>query len=340
MWAAIQAIEYYLPDEVLSNEQLESLSEEWTAEKIQASSGIISRRIAGANQCASDLAVEAGRRLFESRACAPDEVDFLLLCTQSPDYFLPTLACIVQDRLGLKNSVGALDINLGCSGFVYGLGLAKGLIETGQATNVLLITADTISRYLREDDLATRILFGDGAAATLISAVETAKQDAPPIGNFIYGSDGAGANHLIVHAGAARALAEANSMSLTRQDPDDGTVSMTMNGPEVFSFTLREVPKLVSRVAEASGISFDQVRWFVFHQANRFILEHLRKKLEIPDDRFCTAMSHCGNTISSTIPIALKEIMVKGELSLNDRVLIVGFGVGLSWAGTTLRWTA
>lgn len=339
MWATIEAIEYYLPETVLSNEELAAQSDEWTAEKIRANSGIDERRIVAPGECASDLAVAAANKLFASGRCSPDDIDYLLVCTQSPDYFLPSTACIVQERLGLPTAVGALDFNLGCSGFVYGLGLAKGLIESGQARNVLLITSETVSRYLRPDDLAVRILFGDGAAATLVRGVEECQSTSPPIGAFTYGTDGSGAEHLMVRNGAMRALANSSRCADPAAPSDTGPTTAFMNGPEIFAFTLREVPKLVRNVLESSGIELDEVRWFVFHQANQFILDHLQKKLHIPREKFCIAMSHCGNTISSTVPIGLKELTDQSKLRLNDPILVIGFGVGLSWAGTMLRWT-
>jgi 3-oxoacyl-[acyl-carrier-protein] synthase-3 len=340
MWAAIQAIEYFLPERVLTNAELALLSDAWTADKIRANTGVESRRIADPGQTASDLAVEACSKLFRSGACTANEVDYLIYCTQSPDYFLPTTACILQHRLGLRNAVGALDLNLGCSGFVYGLGLAKGLIETGQSRKVLLVTSETLSRYLPQDDLGVRVLFGDGAAATLVGAVPATESDVPPIGRPLYGSDGGGAEHLIVRKGAMRAKVGGNGSGDITSGQNGSAAVLSMNGPEIFAFTLKVVPELLDRVLEQSGNSKEDVRWFVFHQANGFLLEHLRKKVSVPKDRFCVAMSHSGNTTSSTIPIALRELMTRGELVSEDRVMLLGFGVGLSWSGAMLRWVA
>ena len=170
MQAQISAIEYYFPTNVVTNEDLARDFPEWTPAKILEKTGIAERRLAAADQCSSDLAVEAAEKLFQSGACQRSEVDYLLLCTQSPDYFLPSTACLLQDRLGIPQTAGALDFNLGCSGYVYGLGLAKGLIETGQARKIVLITAETYSKFMHPSDKSVRPLFGDAAAATLISA--------------------------------------------------------------------------------------------------------------------------------------------------------------------------
>lgn len=352
MSAAIQAIEYSLPETVLTNAELASYSDQWTAEKIVAKTGIVERRLARRDQCATDLGVAAAEKLFDSGTTAPSDIDYLLLCTQSPDYFSPSSACLIQQRLGLPKDVGALEFNLGCSGFVYGVGLAKGLIESRQADRVLLITAETYSKYLRPEDLAVRTIFGDGAAATLVEAVDGDSSDTPWIGPMCYGTDGRGAPHLIVEDGGMHARAQrsdghlnGNGSAATSKNGSTATAKgclapLRMNGPEVFTFTLNVVPQLVRDVLARSGSGLDDVRWFVFHQANHYMLEHLRKKIEIPPERFCVAMSHCGNTVSSTIPIALKTLMDCDQLATGDRVMLVGFGVGYSWAGTMLTWNA
>lgn len=342
MQAAIRAIEYDLPEACLSNADLAAKFPEWRVDKIQAKTGIERRRIAGPEEFASDLAVRAASRLFATGACSAGEIDYLLLCTQSPDYFLPTTACLVQDRLGLPTSAGALDFNLGCSGFVYGLGLAKGLIETGQARNVLLITAETYSKFLHPDDRGTRTIFGDAAAATLIRGVEgPGGASASRIGPFVYGTDGRGAPNLIVRAGGLRQPRSAESARPSRDEGGNLRVddNLYMNGPELFTFTIREVGPAVERLLDRSGASMDSVDLFVFHQANRFMLEHLRSQLGIPEEKFYLALSHCGNTVSSSIPIALKEAENAGVLRADQLVLTMGFGVGYSWAGAMLRWS-
>lgn len=336
--AAISGIEYHLPNEKLSSQQLANEFPEWSVEKIDAKTGIAERHIASETECSSDLAVEAATKLFRSGVCQPEEIDYVLFCTQSPDYFLPTTACLIQSRLGIPQSAGALDYNLGCSGFVVGLGLAKGLIETGQATKVLLLTGETYSKFVHRRDKSVRTLFGDAAAATLVAAIERTGQ--PPIGPFIYGTDGSGAGNLIVSTGGMRNPRTAETASL--YEDESGNVrsqdNLFMNGAEVFNFTLRTIPGCVTALLDRAELGMEAVDLFVFHQANQYMLDHLRKKTKIPEQKFLIAMSHCGNTVSSSIPIALKDAQLSGRLRPEQLVMLVGFGVGYSWAASLVRW--
>jgi 3-oxoacyl-[acyl-carrier-protein] synthase-3 len=332
MHAAVRAIEYFLPQDTLSTNQLSAQFPDWSVAKIDAKTGIECRHISAPEECASDLAVEAAKKLFASGACRPEEIDYVLLCTQSPDYFLPTTACLVQDRLGIPTSAGALDFNLGCSGYIYGLGLAEGLICSGQASRILLLTAETYSKFLNPQDRSVRTIFGDAAAATLLTAVDT---DAPLLGPFVYGTDGAGGEHLMVPAGGMRRPHSAATAVETEDDQGNRRApdNLFMNGPEIFNFTLSAVPASIHRLLEKSKLSLDQVDLFVFHQANRYMLDHLRKRMAIPPEKFIVAMQSCGNTVSSTIPIALKHAqIVQGSL-----LMLVGFGVGYSWGATLWR---
>lgn len=336
MRAYVKALETFLPATVLTNEELEP-STGWTAEKIEGKTGIAERRIAGATELSSDLAVSAAERLFASGACAPSDIDFVLLCTQSPDYLLPTTACLVQDRLGIPTSAGALDFNLGCSGFVYGLSLAKGLIETEQATKILLLTAETYSKFIHPEDRSVRTLFGDAASATLVLG---AKVNDGGLERFIFGTDGSGAGHLIVPTSALRKRRSEASAQVVEDESGNRRSEdhLFMNGSEVFAFTLREVPKAVNALLARAGDTLDTIDLFVFHQANAFMLEHLRKKLKLPPEKFVVAMREVGNTVSSTIPLALRHAVEAGRLKPGMRVMLVGFGVGYSWAGCILRW--
>jgi 3-oxoacyl-[acyl-carrier-protein] synthase-3 len=337
MQAAIRAIVSYLPGKVLSNDQLAAEFTDWTAAKISEKTGIDERRVTTEDECSSDLAVQAGQRLFDSGACAPSDIDYVLLCTQSPDYFLPTTACMVQHRLGIPTTSGAIDFNLGCSGWVAGLGLANGLILSRQARRVLLITAETYSKFIHPADKSVRTIFGDAAAATLVEAVE---DGAGGIGPFVYGTDGSGAANLIVPTGGMRRPRTAETAVV--QEDDQGNRrsqdNLFMNGPEIFNFTLRIVPPMVNGLLERAGLAVGDVDWFVFHQANHYMLEHLRKKLKVPAEKYPIIMRHCGNTVSSTIPIALESMIAEGKVRSGQRVMVVGFGVGYSWAAAMLRW--
>ena len=337
MRATVAAIEYHFPEHRLTNEQLAAEFPEWSVEKIEEKTGIAERRIAAEGECASDLGVAAARKLFDSGACSPADIDYILFCTQSPDHFLPTTACVMQQRLGIPTSAGALDFNLGCSGFVYGLGLAKALVETGQATNVLLVTAETYSKFIHPKDKSVRTLFGDAGAATLVRGV--AGDDAF-IGPFVYGTDGGGAKNLIVPTGGMRQRTGPPEEEAT-VDADGNLraeANLYMNGPEIFTFTLRAVPKVVQELLARTGKGLGDIDLYVFHQANQFMLEHLRKKLKIPTDKFFVGMRHCGNTVSCTIPIALKQAAEEGRIQPGHLVMLVGFGVGYSWAATLIRW--
>lgn len=337
MSAFIKAIEYDLPEGLLTNEMFAIEFPEWSVEKIEEKTGIAVRRIAAKDECASDMGVRAAEKVFASGVCSREEIDYLLFCTQSPDYFLPTTACVMQDRLGLPKSCGALDFNLGCSGYVYGLGLAKGLIETGQARNVLLITAETYSKHIHPGDKSVRTLFGDAAAATLIQNSRVAEEQ---IGPFVYGTDGSGGKNLIVPTGGFRSLRTDESAHVT--EDENGNLrsqdNLYMNGSEIFTFTLLSIPKSVKEILTVSGKSMDDIDLFVFHQANKFMLEHLRKKLRVPEEKFYMSFKNYGNTVSSTIPIALKDAQAEGKLKSGDLVMLVGFGVGYSWGSTLIRW--
>jgi 3-oxoacyl-[acyl-carrier-protein] synthase III len=337
MAAFIRTIEYDLPIGMLTNEMFAAEFPEWSVEKIEEKTGIALRRIAAKDECASDLGVRAAQKIFAGGVCKQEEIDYLLFCTQSPDYYLPTTACVMQDRLGLPKRCGALDFNLGCSGYIYGLGLSKGLIETGQARNILLITAETYSKHIHPGDKSVRTLFGDAAAATLIQSSSAAEEY---IGPFVYGTDGSGGKNLIVPTGGFRTPRISESVFVSEDEngnlrsPDN----LYMNGPEIFAFTLNVVPKSVKEILAVSGKSMDDIDLFIFHQANKFMLEYLRKKLKVPEEKFIMSFKNYGNTVSSTIPIALKDAHLEGKLKSGDLVMLVGFGVGYSWGSTLIRW--
>ena len=338
MKAYIKNIEYDLPTNTLTNKDLIKAFPGWSLEKIVKKTGIIKRHIARKGECSSDIGVKAAKRLFESQICRPSDIDYLIFCTQSPDYFLPTTACLLQDRLGLPLHSGAIDINLGCSGYVYGIGMAKGLIETGQVRNVLLITAETYSKFIHPGDKSVRTLFGDAGAATLISVWDRDKT--PCLGPFVYGTDGSGANNLIVPKGGLRSPIRSTPplMSEDKNGNFRSDENLYMNGSEIFTFTLKRVPEIIERLLTKSSFSMVEIDHFVFHQANKFMLDHLKRKLKIPEEKFITAYEKVGNTVSSSIPIALKELMISDRLKENDLVMLIGFGVGYSWGGALVKW--
>jgi len=328
--AYIKAISYYLPEKIVTNEDLVKEFPEWTVEKVAGKVGVRQRHVVSENETASDMATKASEKLFAEQNIDRSTIDFVLFCTQSPDYFLPTSACLIQNRLGLSTSCGALDFNLGCSGFVYGLSLAKGLIAGGIAKNILLLTAETYSKYIHPKDKGNRTIFGDASAATLISTDGFAS-----IENFCLGTDGRGAENLIVRNGGMRQpdtlgdLAFDESGNLTSSD------YLYMNGGEIFNFTAEAVPVLVDQVLEKNHLTKEDIQLFVFHQANKYMMNYLRKLIEIESDKFYFFLENVGNTVSSTIPIALCEAQKEGKLKGN--ILIAGFGVGYSWGATILK---
>ena len=327
--AYIKDIAYYLPDTILTNEQIAREFPEWSAEKVASKVGITERHIAAADETATDMAYQAAERLFAQgvdREC----IDFVLLCTQSPDYFLPSSACILQDRLGLSKNCGAFDFNLGCSGYEYGLAVAKGLIVAGIAHNILLLTSETYTKYLHAQDKGNRTIFGDGASATWVSTEGFAE-----IAEVVVGTDGSGAENLIVRSLGAKNKALMNDAQL---DEDGNLVSgdhLYMHGGNVFNFTADVVPDMVEKLLKKSGLQQDDVNLWVFHQANKYMINYLRKLLDIDKDKFYIFMEKVGNTVSSTIPIALCE--ARKENRLHGNILLAGFGVGLSWGGVMLN---
>lgn len=329
----IKAISYYLPEKIVTNEDLEKEFPEWNASKIAKKVGVNQRRLSAPEETAGDLAYKAAVKLFEENNIDPSSIDFILLCTQSPDYFLPTTACLLQNRLGMPTSAGALDFNLGCSGAIYGMALAKGLISAEIAKNVLLLTAETYSKYLHPADKSNRSIFGDGAAACLISNEGFAE-----IGEFVLGSDGSGKEFLIVETGGARHKDPTGRSSIDDEGHTRFEDYLYMNGGAIFNFTLDAVPEMLKNILEKNKTSQDQVDYYVFHQANKYMLETIRDICDIDEECFYNNISLTGNTVSPTILIGLKDCIDSGIIKKGDKVAIAGFGVGLSWGGTLLKF--
>ena len=321
MGSFIHSIEYYLPEMSVDNDKLSQEFPEWEADKIMEKVGIRNRHIVSENETALDLAYMAAEKILNN--FDREKVDFLMLCTQSPDYFLPTGACILQERLKLRKNIGAFDYNLGCSGYVYGLALAKSLINSNLASNVLLIMAETYSKHIHPTDKSNRSIFGDAAAASLIISSPDNK-----IHEFELGTDGEGKDNLIVRKGGFR--------DNSRDCLDIPENYLFMEGPEIFNFTLDVVPDLVKKVLEKNNETLDSIEYCIFHQANKFMLDYLRKKLKIDPSKFYQNMLETGNTVSATIPIALKDCIDSGQVKPGDKVLLVGFGVGYSWGATII----
>ena len=331
MGVKIANIEYYLPEKILTNNQLAKEFSDWSPDKIEKKVGIRERHIVKEDETALNLALEAAEKVLKNYD--KDKIDFLLFCTQSPEYYLPSGACILQNRLGLKTDIGAFDYNLGCSGFVYGLALAKSLINSEIATNILLITSETYTKYIHPKDKSNKTIFGDAAAAIIIE-----KSEEEQIGEFVLGTDGSGYRNLIVPNGGLRNRYNPNAQEI---DDDSGSIrtdnNLYMNGPEIFNFTIKAVPKVTSETLEKNNINLEDLDYVIFHQANKYMNEYLRKKINIPKEKFYLNLLHTGNTVSATIPIAIKDSLDNKLIKKGDKVLLVGFGVGYSWGGTIIK---
>jgi 3-oxoacyl-[acyl-carrier-protein] synthase-3 len=322
-------LEYYLPESILTNFELAQEFPAWDYLGFEKKVGIKSRHIAGENETALDLAEKASLKLFKTvDKCS---IDFILLCTQSPDYYLPTSACILQNRLKLSTNCGALDFNLGCSGYVYGLALAKSLLFSKVASNILLVVSETYSKHIHPKDKVNRVIFGDGAAATLIN------KDSFSIGEFVLGTDGNGFQELIIRNGGIK---NRFVTDVKEFEYSSGNITsdnhLYMNGLEIFNFSLNTIPALVLQTAEKNNLKIPEIDYFIFHQANAHMLNYLRTKSQIAPEKFCIDLDETGNTVSATIPIALKNSFSKSQIKKGDIVMLVGFGVGLSWGATII----
>ncbi len=326
--AAIGPIAIHLPERVETNDDLRALFPKWDLDLIYSKTGIAARHIAAPDECASDLGVAAAEKLFAEHGVERDSIDFLLFCTQTPDYPLPTTSCLMQHRLGLPTHVGALDFNLGCSGFVYGLSLADGLICSGAARRILLITAETYSKYIHENDRSLRTIFGDAAAATIIDA-----GDVPSLSGFAFGTDGSAGDTLMVNTGGARG-ADAALQPRTRWRWES---KLYMDGPGLIKLTLDTVPRTIERVLKLAKVDEPDVDLYLVHQATHKLLEILRKEMRTDEARMPTMLRDIGNTVSSTIPIMIQQMRADGRLRRGTRSLLAGYGVGFSWAGCL--WT-
>lgn len=331
--AYIKGISYYLPERVVTNEELLKEFPEWSVEKVAKKVGVNSRHLAAEDETAGDMAEKAARKLFEEYNVSPSDIDFVMLCTQSPDYFLPSTACILQHKLGIPTTAGSFDYNLGCSGCIYGLAMAKGLIAGGIAKNVLVLTAETYNKYLHPSDKSNRSIFGDGAAACLVSTKGFAE-----IGEFTLGTDGSGAEHLIVKTGASRCKQPNGNVMEDEDGHQRFDDYLYMNGSAIFNFTLDAVPAIMKDLLKKNKLVQEDVDYFVFHQANKFMLNTIRKVCVLPKDKFYVNLEETGNTVSSTVMIGLKQCLEAGIIKPGMKVMISGFGVGLSWGGTVLKF--
>lgn len=313
----IEAIEYYLPSKIIDNDFLEKesgIDRKFTEEKV----GIKERRIALENESTSDMCVEAAKKLIEKNNIDIHDIGLVLVCTQNPDYRLPSTACIVQDKLGLERTIMAFDLNLGCSGFVYSLPVAGNFIANGSVKKALIIMADQYSKILDFKDRNTASIFGDAAAATLLSPSD----EGYGVIDTDFGTDGSGSEKLIAW----------NTGVVKNEDKSN---FVFMDGREIFAFSMKEVPISINKILRENNLKTEDIKFVIFHQANKYMINQLKKRLKLSDEQTVIFMENIGNTISATIPIALKSVMENKTLKKGDLLIFTGFGVGLSW-GTIL----
>ena len=322
MGAAISAIDYYLPKTCLINADLAIRFPSLDEDSIFKQSGVRKRYVAGYDEAPSDMAVAAAKKLLDSGCVSYSDIDGLIFCSHIPDQRSPLTSVLIHQRLDLSQECLCLDVPGGCTGFVNALMLAKSLIESEGLCHVLLLTADAVSWTIPNQAADLSAIFGDGAAATLVS-----RSSAQGIGKFCYGVEPEGASSLYVKGGGAR-------------NPAFGLPfgELRMNGYDVLRFALRFVPPLVQKVLKKNGLTKESIELYVFHQASGFVLSALQRKCQIEDHQFMMALEDVGNTVSSSIPIALAKGVDQGRLLSGMKIMLVGFGVGFSWAGVVIDW--
>lgn len=333
MKAYIEDIDYFLPENQLSNQQIVERFPEWTVEKIEKKIGIKFRHIAAENETASDMAIRAAENIFRKGDITRQSIDYVIFVTQSPDFYLPTTACTIQSRLRLSKNITAIDVNLGCSGFITGLSLAKAILLAGQAKKILLLTGETYSKYMHPKDKSNRTIFGDGAAATVVSDSGVFE-----IGDFVIGTDGSGAENLIVKTGGARSKQTLNDTIFDDFGNPKSSDYLYMDGPAILNYSLESIPNLVQEVLDKNKLNFEDINIHIYHQANIFLADLERRKLKIPKEKYFYSIENSGNTVSSTIPISLCDALKYNKIHKGDLILSVAQGLGYTWAGVVLKY--
>lgn len=316
---SIKGTEYYLPSRLIGNDFFVNecgIDRDFLEHKV----GIRQRYFASDDETTLDMAVKAAGKVIASTGIDRETIDLVVLVTENPDYRIPTTACLLQDRLGLSKSVAAFDITLGCSGYIYGIATAGAYVKAGMAKNALVVVSDEYSKILDYRDRATGPIFGDAAAASIVQPCE----DGYGVIDVNFGTDGGGAPYLICYN------------SGLKKDPDKpGT--LYMNGREIVKFVMRTVPGSITGLLERNGLTLPEIDYVVFHQANRHILGKLKEEMQISDAQYVLDLADYGNTIAATIPIAFSNLIAKGKVKRGDRLVMSGFGVGLSWGNILFR---
>tara|TARA_B110000003_G_scaffold272145_1_gene307472 strand:- start:181 stop:1185 length:1005 start_codon:yes stop_codon:yes gene_type:complete len=333
MCAKIKNIEFITARNKLTNDDLKNEFPDYNFKRFEKRVGIRQRFIAAEDETTLSLAEKACNKLFERSSLKKNEIDYLILCTQSPEYKLPTTACILQDRLGLNKNIGAFDFNLGCSGYVYGLFLADKLVSKKQK-NIILVTSETYSKLLHPEDRSNRSIFSDAATATWVQY-----SNSNDIGEFVLGTDGSGYDKLIVKNGGDKYKFNHDPKKLSYGSGNNYTENnLYMDGPEIYNFTSTRIPRLINDTLLKNNLEENQVDQFILHQANKILLNQIRVSIGVDKEKFFINLENYGNTVSNTIPIALKEYMLENQVKNNSSsVILTGFGVGLSWASCLIK---
>lgn len=311
----------------MNNEELSKRFPRYSAEEILKRSGITERHMAAPDELPSDMAVKAAQKLFSEQHIDKNSIDFILFCSMIVDRQAPTTASLLQDRLGLSKNIGALDIPMGCSGYIYSLCLAKSLINGGIAKNVLILAGESLTKTVRPDDHSLAFLFGDAMSATLVTY--SANEH---IGEFVFGTDGSGIESLVIKGNNARDNSIPGWQEANKQHMPYGEVHM--NGPDVLAFSLSVVPKMVNELLQKHHLTMNDIDVFIFHQAGSFVLEKLCVKMGIHNEKFFVNIQNKGNTSSATIPLAISDALLEKRIKKGDRILLAGFGIGLQWGCT------
>lgn len=315
---------YYVPSRTLSNQDLEQMvetSDEW----IRSRTGILARHIAAETEATSDLASAAARKALAVAQLAPTEIDLIIVATVTPDMAFPATACLVQANIGATNAA-AFDLSAACSGFIYGLSLAKNLIATGAIRYCLVIGAETLSSITDYTDRNTCILFGDGAGAFILGPAEKQLLEAVEVG-----ADGTGAGVLTLPAGGSRKPTSAETVAARQH-------YIHMDGQEVFKFAISKVPEAALALLANQGLTIADIDWFVPHQANIRIINSVIKRLGLPPERTVINLQRYGNVSNASIPIALAESAEAGLFQPGQQILLAGFGGGLTWGTALVQW--
>lgn len=321
---SILDIEYHLPEKIISNLEFADKFPEWKIDQAVDRVGVIERRYAHEKETALDLAEIAVHKLFKKHPQLSETVDGVIFCTQSPDYIMPSNSFLIQKIFNLRKNLIAFDFNLACSGYIYGLMIASSLIKTGMCKNILLITGDTYSKYLREDDRSTRLLFGDGASVSWIGESNLSTPE-PLISKFIdfqCSSDGAGWDKFIIKSGGSRT---------SSADVDIEQSKIYMNGLQVLNFVNSKVTVQIKEILHKNLMTANTIDLYLFHQASKLALDSLANYFKIPNDKTFSNLAKIGNTVSSSIPILIKDYFDSHQIEKESNVLISGFGVGFSW---------